>query len=143
VVKRLSVVLLVDARGRLLLQERDEVAPVAPDTWGMVGGQVEAGEHPEQAAHRELAEETGLVLARGLRLWREATWSYPLGAPNRYFLWTASTDATDEDIRVGEGRQIVFVPPAAIAGLALGGSAAYFVPAFLASSTYATLCPLL
>ncbi len=140
--KRLSVVLLVDARGRLLLQERDEHAPVAPDTWGMVGGQVEAGEDPEQAAHRELAEETGLVLTRGLQLWRETTWSYPFAEPNHYFLWTAPTDATDEDVAVGEGRQIVFLAPEAIAGLALGGSAAYFVPAFLESRTYASLRPL-
>jgi hypothetical protein len=67
------------------------------------------------------------------------TWSYPLGRPNRYFLWAASTDATNEEIRVGEGRQIVFVAPAAIAGLDLGGSASHFVPAFIGSRTYASL----
>ena len=68
----LAVVLLVDARGWVLLQERDAGAPRAPDQWGMVGGHVEDGEDFEPAAYRELAEETGLELAPGtLRLWRD------------------------------------------------------------------------
>jgi len=47
---------LVDQRGWVLLQERDEHAPVDPDRWSLVGGGVEPGECPTAAAHRELAE---------------------------------------------------------------------------------------
>jgi 8-oxo-dGTP pyrophosphatase MutT (NUDIX family) len=43
------------ASGRLLLQLRGDDA-----TWGLPGGRVEPGETLEQAARRELLEETGL-----------------------------------------------------------------------------------
>ncbi len=135
--RRVSVVLLVDVRGRLLLQERDENAPTAPDQWGMVGGQVEDDEDPEAAAYRELLEETGLRWSDGLRCWQETSWGGPDRAVTRYFLWTAATSVTDADITVGEGRQIVFVDPVDIADLDLAASAAHFVPAFLASDAYA------
>ena len=48
--RRLACVVLVDERGWLLLQERDEGAPTAPDQWSLVGGSVEAGEQPTSRA---------------------------------------------------------------------------------------------
>jgi 8-oxo-dGTP pyrophosphatase MutT (NUDIX family) len=116
--KRFSVVLLVDPQGRILLQERDEHAPISPDTWGMVGGHVEDGEEFEPAAYRELEEETGVRLPPGgLRLWRAEQFGYVgAAATNRYTLWVAPTTLTDADIVVGEGRQIVFVGPQPSAG---------------------------
>jgi 8-oxo-dGTP pyrophosphatase MutT (NUDIX family) len=136
----LAVVLLVDARGWVLLQERDAGAPRAPDQWGMVGGHVEDGEDFEPAAYRELAEETGLELAPGtLRLWRDAEFTYPDGHRGRYHVYAASVDATDADIVVGEGRQIVFVDPAAVPSLDLAASSRHFVPDFLVSDLYRTL----
>ena len=45
-------------------------------------------------------------------------------------------EATDEDIVVGEGRQIVFVDPDELPRLDLAESAAWFVPRFLQSRTY-------
>ena len=139
--KRFSVILLVDPQGRVLLQERDEHAPMSPDTWGMVGGHVEDGEEFEPAAYRELEEETSVRLPPGgLRLWRAEQFGYVgAAAPNRYTLWVAPTTLTDADIVVGEGRQIVFVRPEALGGLALSESAAHFLPAFLKSPVYADL----
>ena len=139
--KRFSVILLVDPQGRILLQERDEHAPISPDTWGMVGGHVEDGEEFEPAAYRELEEETGVRLPPGgLRLWRAEQFGYVgAAAPNRYTIWVAPTTLTDADIVVGEGRQIVFVRPEALGGLALSESAAHFLPAFLKSPVYADL----
>ena len=58
-------VMLVDAAGRVLLQERDEHAPIDPDRWGLSGGHLEPGEDPETGAYRELEEETGVRLAPG------------------------------------------------------------------------------
>jgi 8-oxo-dGTP diphosphatase len=104
---------LVDSRGWLLLQERDEHAPVEPNKWCLVGGGVEAGESAEAAAYRELAEETGIVCD-------DLTWlgqhDLPCALHGRdsVDLFTARTAVSDGDIVCGEGRQIVFVQPSAI-----------------------------
>jgi 8-oxo-dGTP diphosphatase len=136
----IAVVLLVDRRGWLLLQERDEGAPRAPNQWGMVGGHVEDGEGFEPAAYRELAEETGIVLPPGtLRLWRDAEFTYPDGHHGRYHVYAAPVDVTDADIVVGEGRQIVFVDPVVVPALDLASSSRHFLPDFLESDLYRSL----
>jgi 8-oxo-dGTP pyrophosphatase MutT (NUDIX family) len=134
-----AVVLLVDARGRILLQERDEHAPRAPLQWGCVGGWVEAGETPEQAAYRELAEETGVALRDELHHWVSRTLTWSDGVTGRYEVWTAGTTLTDDDIELGEGRQIVFVEPETIPELDLSESATHLVGAFLESDRYREL----
>ncbi len=133
--------LLVDRRGHLLMQERDEGAPRCPDQWGAPGGHVEDDEGFEEAAYRELAEETGVVLAPGsLQLWREDTFRYSNeSTAYHYQLWAGAVDLTDDDVVCTEGRQIVFVDPARVPALDLWESAAHFLPAFLGSSTYAAL----
>ncbi len=134
---RLAVLLLVDRRGWVLLQERDEFAPRAANQWGMVGGHVEDGEEFEPAAYRELHEETGIDLPPGsLRLWREDEYTYPDGHHGLYQVFAAAVDLDDADIVVGEGRQIVFVEPGRIEGLDLAGSSRRFVPDFLTSPLY-------
>jgi 8-oxo-dGTP pyrophosphatase MutT (NUDIX family) len=136
----LAVVLLVDPRGWVLLQERDEGAPRAADQWGMVGGHVEDGEDFEPAAYRELHEETGVSLPPGtLHLWRDAEYTYPDGLHGRYHLYAAAVDLTDADIVVGEGRQIVFVDPAVAEDLDLAPSTRHFLPDFLDSDLYRSL----
>ncbi len=55
-------VLVVDARSRvLLLRGRDPADPGSGPWWFTPGGGVDPGETLEQAASREVAEETGLV----------------------------------------------------------------------------------
>jgi 8-oxo-dGTP pyrophosphatase MutT (NUDIX family) len=136
----LAVTLLVDGRGWVLLQERDEHAVVAPNEWGLVGGHVEPGEDVETAAYRELAEETGLDWSGGLTLWRDEPAISPrTGEKERWSVWTAPVDLADDDIVLGEGRQIVFVDPATVPALQLSGLAGVLVEAFLASDRYAEL----
>ncbi len=109
---------LVDQRGWLLLQERDERAPVNPDQWSLVGGGVEPGEEPDAAARRELAEETGLTDLT-LRSLGGRELPCPVHGSDVVHLYTAPTVARDEDVVCGEGRQIIFVDPALIATLDL------------------------
>jgi 8-oxo-dGTP pyrophosphatase MutT (NUDIX family) len=136
----LAVSLLVDRRGWVLLQERDENAVVAPDQWGFVGGHVEPGESTETAAYRELAEETGLDWSGGLELWSDEIETNPrTGQRKRWSIWTAAVDLTDADIVVGEGRKIVFVDPALVLTFDLGGTARPLLERFLASDRYAEL----
>jgi 8-oxo-dGTP diphosphatase len=136
----LAVILLVDSRGWVLLQERDADAPRAANQWGMVGGHVDPGEDFEPAAYRELEEETGLRLPGGtLRLWRDEEFTYPDGHCGRYHVYAAAVDLTDADIVVGEGAQIVFVDPVVVPTLDLAASSRYFIPQFLDSDLYRTL----
>lgn len=113
-----ALVGLVDERGWLLLQERDEHAPTDPERWSLVGGGIETGEAPAAAAVRELAEETGLtgmpLLALGARdvACREH-------GTDHVHLYAARTTATDADVVCGEGRRIVFVDPARVGALDL------------------------
>ncbi|KIL39458.1 DNA mismatch repair protein MutT [Gordoniibacillus kamchatkensis] len=51
-----AVVIIVNADGEVLLQERKD------GTWGLPGGLMDLGESFEETARREVAEETGLRL---------------------------------------------------------------------------------
>lgn len=52
---------LVDAAGRILLQQRPPGKPMA-GLWEFPGGKVECRETPEEALVREIAEELGIVV---------------------------------------------------------------------------------
>lgn len=51
-----SVVAVIDQQGRILLQKRPE------GIWGLPGGLLELGESTEEAARREVLEETGIEI---------------------------------------------------------------------------------
>ncbi|HST89397.1 MAG TPA: NUDIX hydrolase [Ktedonobacterales bacterium] len=141
-VRRIAGVLLVDGAGRVLMQHRDVHALVSPNEWGMPGGGIEPGEEPEQAARRELLEETGLRPDGPLALFwqgRFASTTHP-GRFNEWYVYCGPTRADQRDVVLGEGQAMVFTAPEDIPALALSYSAAYFLPLFLASPNYRRLC---
>ncbi|MGW5669262.1 NUDIX hydrolase [Micromonospora sp. NPDC003776] len=107
----IALVLLVDASGALLLQHRDGNTPVSPNQWSLPGGHLEAGETPEQAARRELREETGLTVDELHPLWTGPR-PYEQGFPHTVtvHVFRGTTTARQEDVVLGEGRAMVFVP---------------------------------
>ncbi|MGZ5399751.1 MAG: NUDIX domain-containing protein [Nocardioides sp.] len=138
---RFASVLVVDARGWVLLQERDEHPVIDPEKWGFCGGHLEAGEGYDEGAYRELEEETGLRLAAGALL--------PVGdftvfhehsqTDDSFRLYAVQLDLTDDDVECHEGRQIVFVDPEEARGLDLTAAARIALPGFLDSELYARL----
>lgn len=138
---RFASVVLVDARGWLLLQERDEHPVIDPEKWGLVGGHVDDGEDFETAAYRELEEETGVRLPPGtLRLWGELeVFHEAYDSLDTAQVWFARAELTDADVVVGEGRQIVFVEPEVARLLDLTAAATTVVPEFLDSDDYRRL----
>lgn len=142
--RRFAGIILVDRRGWILLQERDELPRIDPEKWGLAGGHVDPGEDFEPAAHRELEEETGVRLAAdGLQLFREFVVDHreAYGTWDVMQVFVAATELTDADIDCREGRQIVFVDPTVARRLDLSSAATDIVPAFLDSDVYATMAP--
>jgi 8-oxo-dGTP pyrophosphatase MutT (NUDIX family) len=110
---RFASVAVVDDRGWVLLQERDEHAPVDPDRWGLPGGALEPGEDFRDAAVRELAEETGLHVTPGelQSLGRTRFHAESCGGIDEFELYVAHAAPADADVTCGEGRQMVFIEP--------------------------------
>ena len=113
-----ALVGVLNSRGWLLLQERDEHASVDPNKWSLVGGGVEPDEAPVAAARRELAEETGIecddLTALGSYLLPCA-----FHGQDQVELFATRMPLTDADVDCREGRQMVFVEPRKIAALDL------------------------
>jgi 8-oxo-dGTP pyrophosphatase MutT (NUDIX family) len=130
-------VVLVDRRGWLLLQERDEHAPVDADRWSLVGGGVEAGESDHEAAQRELCEETGVTGVALDSLGTLRTWCVECTQWHDVALFTAFTDLSDRDVECHEGRQIVFVDPRTIHTLDWSRSLAAALPRVVGRPAYA------
>lgn len=67
---------LFDEQGRVLLQKRGDSGK-----WGFPGGAIELGETPEEAAVRELKEETGLDVAVEslIGIYTDSEMTYPNG----------------------------------------------------------------
>jgi 8-oxo-dGTP pyrophosphatase MutT (NUDIX family) len=138
--QRFSSIVLVDARGWVLLQERDEHPAIDPEKWGFVGGHLDDGEEYEAGAYRELEEETGLRLDGGLELFAKFTVHHAHSdSDDDFCVFAMRTDLTDDDLECHEGRQIVFVEPSRARGLDLTAAAAIALPAFLDSGAYAAM----
>jgi len=135
-VQAYSGVALVDRRGWILLQERDEHPVVDPEKWGFPGGGVEPGETFEVAAYRELAEETGVHLDGQLQLFEEFLCPVGSGIEVPVAVFAAAVDLTDGDVECHEGRQMVFVEPNQARDLDLTASATRALPRFLDSDLY-------
>jgi 8-oxo-dGTP diphosphatase len=138
--QRFSSILLVDDRGWVLLQERDEHPVIDPDKWGFVGGHLDDGEDYLAGAYRELEEETGLRLDGGLELFGEFSVHHTHNdSDDEFSLFAMRTHLTDDDLECHEGRQIVFVEPARARALDLTASARVALPVFLDSEAYAAM----
>ena len=135
--QRFASVVLVDSRGWVLLQERDEHPAIDPEKWGFVGGHLDPGEDFVAGAYRELAEETGVRLEAGLQLFGQFTVHHEhTGSDDEFQLFVMRTDLTDDGIECHEGRQIVFVDPRRVAELDLTAAAKIALAEFLRSEMY-------
>jgi 8-oxo-dGTP diphosphatase len=138
--RRVAVVFLVDPEGRLLMQHRDQHARVSPNQWALPGGKIEEGETPEEAARREVLEETGLD-AGSIAAYYVGTRPSVTTADGEVemHVFYGPTEATQDDVVLGEGQAMVFLTPDEALGRDLGVTAALLLPKFLASEQYRAL----
>src|SRR5687768_15262101 len=103
------------------MQHRDANAHVSPNQWTMPGGRIEEGEEPIDAARRELYEETGLRVDTLDWFW---TGTRPSVTDASAFVevhaYAAATDATQDDVVIGEGQAMRFVTADEALALDLG-----------------------
>lgn len=107
-VVEVAVCILRAADGRVLMAERT-AAQLSAGFWELPGGKIDAGESPQQAAVRELAEEIG-VEALQLRPWIRYEHEFRTRRIRLFFFrverWTGAP-------RGREGQRIAWVDPAA------------------------------
>ena len=123
---------LVDRRGWLLLQQRDDNTVVEPNRWCLIGGAVEPGESSLAAARRELEEETGIV-SHTLRSLGEHNLPCDVHGEDHFELFTAPTTVEDAAVSCNEGRQIIFVSAEDIDQLDLTSATRTLYPSVLAA----------
>ncbi len=132
-----GVVLLLDATGRVLLQQReDDEPPVGRGRWGFAGGTWQTGESPRQTALREMEEETGIRLA-ALRYFE--SFEFGVGTHGFPVVWHVffSLEPVDSSaIQLNEGLAFMFWPQAECAGLPMNPSNRAVLDAFFASDKY-------
>ena len=101
--------IITNNRGEVLFLLRDNNPHISfPNYWSLPGGVVEFNELPEQAAHRELQEETGLVL--DLAYWKV----YQRTPQNRkiivdQYIYVGATDKECDEMTLSEGQALRFL----------------------------------
>ena len=111
-------IILENREGEVLLLLRDNKSTITfPNHWTLIGGKVEDGETPEMAAHRELAEETGLQA--GLSFWKRYDREHSLFIVDQY-IYLAKVDVSPEHLVLGEGQALQFFKPGEINRLKIG-----------------------
>jgi len=111
-------IIVENLAGDVLLLLRDDKPDIAfPNYWTLVGGKVEEGETPEMAAHRELAEETGLKA--DLSPWKRYNRQHPFFIVDQY-VYLAKVDPARVTLVLGEGQALQFFKPWEIHRLKIG-----------------------
>ena len=124
----LSVKALVrDGEGRCLIIRRSSASKHNAGGWDLPGGKVDAGEAPDAALVREVAEETGLLVD----IVRVAG-AAESEAPDRkiaYLIFEANTLASEVRLS-SEHDGFEWVPPSRLAGYDLRGQFGSFISEF-------------
>jgi ADP-ribose pyrophosphatase YjhB (NUDIX family) len=127
--------------GAILLQLRDDRPDVAaPNCWSTIGGHIEPGETPAEAAAREMEEEIGrrpeTVIPAG---YLDHPSSRTPGIIIRSHIFATSAPWPLDKMILGEGQRIDWFIPDAVPALRLGAALAPAVLGFLGTDVHRSL----
>jgi 8-oxo-dGTP pyrophosphatase MutT (NUDIX family) len=109
-------IILENMEGEILLLLRDnQSTPVFPNHWTLIGGNLEEGETPEMAAHRQLKEETGLEAS--LSFWKQYDREHPLFIIDQH-IFVGKVDTSGGILVLGQDTQ--FFKPSEVKHLKIG-----------------------
>lgn len=125
VTMRATVSSAVVQDGRVLMLKRPDVCHSFPGRWSLVAGKIEDGESPEQAAAREISEETGIdvgspdaslppmYVREGATLWKVHPFLFRvsgaeprLNEENEGFEWVLPEDIGSRDTVKGTAKAV-------------------------------------
>lgn len=140
-----AAVVVVDALGRVLLQQRDDdVPPAGYGRWAIPGGGVEDQEAPRSAAYREILEETAIVLD-DVEYFRSVLVSRHDENSNAgeltIHLFLARSDVKESAIVVGEGLAFRYWHPSEVPSLPFNPNGRHWLDVVIASDAFRRLQP--
>jgi mutator protein MutT len=132
--------ILVNRRGELLLNLRDDNDDMWPSAWDIIGGTVEDGETPDQGILREIAEETGQVLTF-VQPFRRYAVPLTAGPDATLHVYFSTLDRQIDELLLGEGQEHRFFTPSGLTEIALVPGIEIVLDDFLSSNEYRTCLP--
>lgn len=96
-------IIIINQNGEFLLHLRDGNTPLMTNQWSLVGGGIEPGELPENAAEREVFEETSLVASDVVSIG-----SLAFNEDWDALIFQARVNTLKDKIKLGEGKQLKF-----------------------------------
>lgn len=134
---RWAGVILFNRKGELLLLLRDNIPTIGhPNHWNIVGGVIEEGETPEEAAIREVQEEIGVRLASVSLFRRYSIGDRRRAKPVPYYVYWSRLDKGLAQLTLGEGQDMLFFPPEELSTLRIIPHEVGILQEFLASPYY-------
>lgn len=102
--KKGSGIIIIDDRGRVLLQLRGKEQGVRfPDHWNLIGGSGNPGESPEETLRREIKEELGITIG-AFRFFKKYIYE---GVCEQCFFYI-QLNLNPDEITLTEGQKIAY-----------------------------------
>ncbi len=114
---QIVTLIIENGKGEILMYLRDNKPEIPfPHYWDLFGGEIEAGETPQEALKRELKEELGITLAN-CKFFKKYDCLEGDVKPNIKYVYSVKTNQPLEEMTLLEGEELRFFSREEIGGL--------------------------